>query len=87
MARKKMMEDQDVSGPSPGPIIDAKWRGRTSFQVREVAEILNISVWMAYAAARSGDLPAIRIGGRVLIPRVGLEKLLCGAMSGSPPPA
>ena len=33
-------------------------------QLSDVAEILNISSSQTYALVRSGDLPAIKIGGR-----------------------
>jgi len=33
-------------------------------QLADVAEMLNISSAQAYALVRSGDLPAIKIGGR-----------------------
>ncbi len=33
-------------------------------QLAEVAEVLNISAAQAYALVRSGDLPAIKVGGR-----------------------
>jgi len=33
-------------------------------QLSDVAEILNISASQAYALVRSGELPAIKIGGR-----------------------
>jgi excisionase family DNA binding protein len=33
-------------------------------QLTDVAEILNISSSQTYALVRSGDLPAIKIGGR-----------------------
>lgn len=33
-------------------------------QLADVCEILNISSSQAYALVRSGDLPAIRVGGR-----------------------
>ena len=33
-------------------------------QLADVAEILNISAAQVYALVRSGDLPAIKIGGR-----------------------
>jgi excisionase family DNA binding protein len=33
-------------------------------QLSDVAEILNISATQAYALVRSGELPAIKIGGR-----------------------
>jgi excisionase family DNA binding protein len=33
-------------------------------QLSDVAEVLNISASQVYALVRSGDLPAIKIGGR-----------------------
>lgn len=33
-------------------------------QLADVAEILNISATQAYALVRSGELPAIKVGGR-----------------------
>ena len=33
-------------------------------QLTEVSEILNISAAQAYALVRSGELPAIKVGGR-----------------------
>jgi excisionase family DNA binding protein len=33
-------------------------------QLADVAEILNVSAAQAYALVRSGDLPAIKVGGR-----------------------
>ncbi len=33
-------------------------------QLAEVSEILNISAAQAYALVRSGELPAIKVGGR-----------------------
>ena len=33
-------------------------------QLADVAEILNISAAQTYALVRSGDLPAVKIGGR-----------------------
>ena len=37
---------------------------RRFLQLADVAEVLNISSAQAYALVRSGDLPAIKIGGR-----------------------
>jgi excisionase family DNA binding protein len=33
-------------------------------QLAEVSEVLNISAAQAYALVRSGELPAIKVGGR-----------------------
>ena len=43
-------------------------------QLSDVAEVLNISAAQAYALVRSGDLPAIKVGGRGQW-RVGAEQL------------
>lgn len=37
---------------------------RRFLQLADVAEILNISAAQTYALVRSGELPAIKIGGR-----------------------
>jgi excisionase family DNA binding protein len=44
--------------------------------VDEAAQILGISRASAYACAKSGDLPTIRMGNRLLVPEAALEKLL-----------
>lgn len=38
--------------------------GRRFLHLADVAEVLNISAAQAYALVRSGDLPAIKVGGR-----------------------
>jgi excisionase family DNA binding protein len=38
--------------------------GPRFLQLADVAEVLNISAAQVYALVRSGDLPAIKIGGR-----------------------
>ena len=49
---------------------------RQTLTVEEAARVLGIGRSAAYIAARRGDLPAIRIGRRYLIPRVALERML-----------
>jgi excisionase family DNA binding protein len=44
--------------------------------VEEAARILGISRGAAYAHARDGSLPIVRLGKRLLVPRAALEKLL-----------
>jgi len=44
--------------------------------VGEAAQALGISRTLAYEAARSGALPCVRIGRRLLVPRTGLDRLL-----------
>jgi excisionase family DNA binding protein len=38
--------------------------GPRFLQLSDVAEVLNISAAQAYALVRSGELPAIKVGGR-----------------------
>jgi excisionase family DNA binding protein len=54
--------------------------------VPEAARILGIGRNTAYVAARRGDLPTVRIGGRVVVPVYRLLELLAG-QSGDEPEA
>jgi excisionase family DNA binding protein len=47
--------------------------------VEEAARALGINRNSAYEAARNGELPAIRIGRRLLVPKVAFQRLLEGA--------
>ena len=47
-----------------------------TFTVEEAAAMLRLGRTAAYAAARRGDLPAIRIGRTLRVPRHRLEALL-----------
>jgi excisionase family DNA binding protein len=59
------------------PADDAKVQ-RATVGVKEAAQILGIGKNQAYAAARNGELPVVRIGGRILVSRAALEKMLQG---------
>jgi excisionase family DNA binding protein len=48
----------------------------TVFTVDEVAKILRIGRISTYQAIERGDVPSIRIGRRILVPRMALEELL-----------
>lgn len=52
---------------------------KQTLTVTEAAEVLGIGRSAAYEAARSGEIPAIRIGKRILVPVVALERLLAEA--------
>ncbi len=49
---------------------------RKTYTVEEAAERLGISRNSAYEAVRRGEIPSLRIGRRVLIPRAALERML-----------
>jgi excisionase family DNA binding protein len=52
---------------------------RPTLSVAETAELLGISRWLVQQAVRDGSLPSLRVGRRILIPRVRLQALLDGS--------
>ena len=44
--------------------------------VEEAAALLRISRQSAYQAVRAGELPTVKIGRRILVPRAALERML-----------
>jgi excisionase family DNA binding protein len=52
---------------------------RKTYTIGETAQLLGIGRNQAYDAAKRGDLPGvIRIGKRLLVPKVALDRLLDG---------
>ena len=51
-------------------------RDRLVLTVDEAAYLLNISRGLAYELVARGELPAIRLGRRIVIPRLAMEELL-----------
>jgi excisionase family DNA binding protein len=49
---------------------------KLAVSVPEAARLLGIGRNAAYDAAASGDLPIIRFGKRMLVPRVALDRML-----------
>jgi excisionase family DNA binding protein len=52
---------------------------RMTLTIPEAAKALGIGRNAGYEAARRGDIPTIRIGKRLLVPRAALERMLQGA--------
>jgi excisionase family DNA binding protein len=52
---------------------------KATLTVDEAALILGVSRNSAYQAARAGELPTIKIGKRLLVPRIAFEKMFEGA--------
>ncbi len=52
-----------------------------TLSVEETAEILGIGRNSAYEGVRTGEIPSIRIGKRILVPRLALERILENAGS------
>lgn len=49
---------------------------RLTYTVTEVAHLLGISRGSAYTHVRTGEIPSISIGGRIVVPRRALDELL-----------
>jgi excisionase family DNA binding protein len=58
------------------PTASRNWRERTTLTVEEVGPIIGISRSSAYEAARTGEIPTLRIGRRLLVPVARLRELL-----------
>jgi excisionase family DNA binding protein len=52
---------------------------RQTYSVEDAGEILGLSRGAAYARAKDGSLPTIRMGKRLLVPKAALDKMLMTA--------
>ena len=50
--------------------------GRLTYDVGTAARLLGLSRNSAYLACLNGQLPCLKVGKRILIPRVALERML-----------
>ena len=57
---------------------EAATKVMTPYSVREAAERLGISRNLVYGEIESGKIPSFRIGGRILIPRPVIDRLIEG---------
>jgi len=65
-------EARRLTARQEGPISDE----RLTLSIAEAATILRISRNTAYSMANQGQLPVIRVGRRMIVPRKGLNELL-----------
>jgi excisionase family DNA binding protein len=59
---------------APGAV--APVEDRLVFTVEEAAQLLAISRSFAYEAVQRGDIPSMRIGRRILVPKAALQRFL-----------
>ena len=52
--------------------------GNLTYRIEDVAKLLGIGRNSAYDAAKRGDIPTIKVGRRILVPRAALHRLLDG---------
>ena len=57
---------------------------RLTLTVEDAAELLGLSRAFAYESVRRGEIPSIRIGRRILVPKAALERLLGASGSEQP---
>jgi len=57
---------------------------KLTYTVPEAAEVLGIGRSAAYQGIHSGEIPSIKIGSRIVIPKVALQQKLQGAGQTSP---
>jgi excisionase family DNA binding protein len=62
----------DGQDPAPGRQLTE----RAVYTVSEVAQLLSLSRGTAYALVRDGTIPALRLGGRWVVPRARLHAWL-----------
>ena len=54
-----------------------------TYRIEEAAQLLGIGRNHAYEAAKRGEIPSVRIGKRLLVPKAALDKLLKSAATAS----
>ncbi len=57
---------------------------KRTYSIPEIAKELGIGRSAAYEAARTGEIPTIRIGKRILVPVAALERMLAQASNDAP---
>jgi excisionase family DNA binding protein len=68
-----------ISTPAtPAPV------GRAVYTVKETAYLLSLSLGSTYALIRSGEIPAIKLGGRWLVPKRRLHEWVDGLPTATP---
>ncbi len=64
-----MIEKIKPTGDEPSNRKSAKGAERAVFTVREAADLLGLGIISAYSAVRRGDVPSVRVGRRIVIPK------------------
>jgi excisionase family DNA binding protein len=57
----------------------AKETEARTYKIGEAAKLLGIGRNQAYEAAQRGDIPCLKIGKRVLVPKAALDRMLEGS--------
>jgi excisionase family DNA binding protein len=57
-------------------MIKEKSENRKTYSIAEAGERLGIGKNAIYNAASRGEIPTIKIGGRILVPKAALDRML-----------
>jgi excisionase family DNA binding protein len=49
---------------------------RLTYSVKETAKVLGIGRDAAYEGVKKGEIPSVKVGGRILVPRAAVDRLL-----------
>ena len=60
----------------PEAAIERAWREETTISVPRAGRVLGVGRNSAYGAAQAGEIPTIRIGGRLVVPVAALRRKL-----------
>jgi excisionase family DNA binding protein len=75
-ALRRITGTDAVAGSGGGVGVAPTTQERLTLTVEEAAAMLGISRAFAYEAVNRGEIPHIRIGRRILVPRSALDRLL-----------
>lgn len=59
--------DTDHANGPAAPVL--AMNGRAVYTVKEVAHLLSLSLGSTYALVRQGEIPALKMGGRWIVPK------------------
>lgn len=81
MAQFKLLKQPETPDVFIGDEMIAKLNASTdqdrlTFTVEEAAKVLGIGRNTAYEAVRTGEIPCLRVGGRILVPKAAVNRLL-----------
>lgn len=76
MVKESERGSQEARGAQMKKQSSATAERKATLSVREAARLLGIGMNQAYAAAHRGELPVLKIGGRILVSRQALEEML-----------
>lgn len=69
-------ESRRVGGNRTMTLLARDGPERLTLSVEEAAQVLGISRAHAYELAQQGEIPAIRLGRRIVVPRVALAEMM-----------